>query len=370
MKYIDEYRNERIARSLSERIARTATRPWNLMEICGGQTHTIMRYGIDELLPEGVRLIHGPGCPVCVTPLEAVDKAIAIASRPDVIFVSYGDMLRVPGSRLDLLRVKAAGGDVRVVYSPMDALKLARANPGKQVVFFAIGFETTAPAHAVAVSQARREGLKNFFMLVSHVLVPPAMRLLLSSPDRQVQGLIAPGHVCAVVGCRDYDALSRDFRLPVVVGGFEPADLLEAIAMLVAQLEEGRAELENQYARGVRYEGNVPAQRAMETVFEVCDRKWRGIGRIPASGLRLRPEFADHDAEHAFGVSSVAADEPASCIGAQVLQGLKRPTDCPQFARGCAPATPMGAPMVSAEGACAAYYQYRRFKDIHVESLR
>jgi len=360
MKYIDEYRDERIVRSLAALVARRVTRPCNLMEICGGQTHTIMRYGLDELLPSQVRLVHGPGCPVCVTPLETVDKAIEIASRPDVIFVSYGDMLRVPGSRLDLFRVKAAGGDVRIVYSPMDAVKLARAHRGRQVVFFGIGFETTAPANAMAVWEARREGLDNFSMLVSHVLVPPAIRLLLGSPHNLVQGFIAPGHVCTVMGYQQYEALSRDFHVPIVVGGFEPADLLEAVSMLVAQLEDGRAEVENQYVRSVSYEGNLPAQRLVESVFEVGDRKWRGIGVIPQSGLRLRAEFARHDAEQVFGVGDISAEEPPECISAEVLQGLKRPTDCPEFARGCTPENPMGALMVSAEGACAAYYHYRR----------
>lgn len=360
MKYLDEYRDARIVRSLAAQIARRVTRPWTLMEICGGQTHTIMRYGLEELLPPEIRLVHGPGCPVCVTPLEMVDKAIEIASRPGVTFVSYGDMLRVPGSRSDLFRVKAAGGDVRIVYSPMEALKLARARRDRHVVFFAIGFETTAPANAMAVWQARREGLDNFSMLVSHVLVPPAIRLLLRSPHNQVQGFIAPGHVCTVMGYRHYEALSREFRVPIVVAGFEPADLLEAVHMLVTQLEEGRAEVQNQYARSVRYEGNLPAQRLMEAVFEVCDRKWRGIGLIPQSGLRLRAEFAAYDAERIFGASAVATEEPAECISAEVLQGLKKPTDCPAFAVRCTPESPMGAPMVSAEGACAAYYHYRR----------
>ena len=360
MKYIDEYRDEGIARSLAAQIARRVTRPWSLMEICGGQTHTIMRYGLDDLLPAEIRLVHGPGCPVCVTALETVDKAIEIASRPDVTFVSYGDMLRVPGSGLDLFRVKAAGGDVRVVYSPMEAVKLARAHPDRRVVFFGIGFETTAPANAMAVWEARRERLDNFSMLASHVLVPPAVRLLLGSPHNQVQGLIAPGHVCTVVGYREYEALCRDFRVPIVVGGFEPLDLLEAVNMLVVQLEGGRAEVENQYVRSVRYEGNLPAQRIMESVFEVCDRKWRGIGMIPQSGFRLRPEFAAHDAERVFGVAEMTAEEPTECISAEVLQGLKRPTDCRAFAARCRPENPLGAPMVSAEGACAAYYHYRR----------
>lgn len=360
MKYIDEYRDERIARALVADLARRVTRPWVLMEICGGQTHTLMRYGIDKLIPAQITLVHGPGCPVCVTPLEAIDKAIHIASRPEVIFVSYGDMLRVPGSRSDLVQARAAGGDVRVVYSPLEALKIARAHPERQVVFFGIGFETTAPANAMAVLRAQREGLRNFSMLVSHVLVPPAIRLLLSSPQNRVQGFIAPGHVCTVMGYREYEALSREFHVPIVVGGFEPVDLLEAISLLVAQLEEGRAEAENQYARSVTREGNLEAQAIMERVFEICDRKWRGVGLIPLSGLRLRPEFAAYDAEKVFQLEELTAEEPAECLSAQVLQGLKKPTDCPAFGRRCTPATPLGAPMVSAEGACAAYYLYRR----------
>jgi hydrogenase expression/formation protein HypD len=362
MKYLDEYRDERLVRSLAARAASRTTRPWSLMEICGGQTHTIMKYGLDELLPEQIRLVHGPGCPVCVTPLEVVDRAIEIASRRDIIFTSYGDMLRVPGSRSDLFHVKAAGGDVRIVYSPMDAVKLARATPGRHVVFFAIGFETTAPPNAMAVWEARRAGLTNFSMLVSHVLVPPAVRLILTSPRNQVQGLIAPGHVCTVMGYWQYEQLCREFQVPVVVGGFEPVDLLEAVSMLVAQLEDGRAEVENQYVRSVCREGNLPAQRIMEQVFEVCDRKWRGIGVISQSGFRLRDEFAAYDAERIFEVSGVTADEPAECISAEVLQGLRRPTECPAFGTRCLPETPLGAPMVSAEGACAAYYRYRRLE--------
>jgi hydrogenase expression/formation protein HypD len=360
MKYIDEYRDGRIVQSLATRIASQVTRSWSLMEICGGQTHAIMKYGLDELIPACIRLVHGPGCPVCVTPLEVVDKAIEIASRADVTFASYGDMLRVPGSQSDLFRVKAAGGDVRIVYSPMEAVKLARALPQRQVVFFGIGFETTAPPNAMAVWEARRTGLNNFSMLVSHVLVPPAIRLLLGSPHNQVQGFIAPGHVCAVMGYWQYEEICRDFHVPIVVGGFEPADLMEAVSMLVAQLEEGRAEVENQYARSVCRVGNLPAQAIMEQVLEVCDRKWRGIGLIPQSGLRLREEFAAYDAERLFRVGEMTAEEPAECISAEVLQGLKRPTDCPVFGFACTPENPMGAPMVSAEGACAAYYHYRR----------
>jgi hydrogenase expression/formation protein HypD len=360
MKYLDEYRDERIARGLVAKIAQRATRPWVLMEICGGQTHTLMRFGIDELLPKGVEMVHGPGCPVCVTPLETIDKAINIASRPGVTLISYGDMLRVPGSRTDLFHVKANGGDVRIVYAPTEALKFARANPGRQVVFFAVGFETTAPANAMAVWQAKREGLRNFSMLASHVLVPPAIRALLSSRRNRVQGFIGPGHVCTVMGYREYEDLIREFHVPIVVGGFEPVDLLEAILMLVTQLEEGRAEVENQYVRSVTYQGNLHAQKILGEVFEVCDRKWRGIGGIPESGLNIRQEYADFDADRIFGTQGVTADEPAECISAEVLQGLKKPTDCPAFGVHCTPENPLGAPMVSSEGACAAYYQYRR----------
>ena len=360
MKYIDEYRDADLARRLCAEIAGRVTRPWVLMEICGGQTHTIMRYGLDEMLPRQVELVHGPGCPVCVTPLETIDRALALAARPDVILVSYGDMLRVPGSRSDLFRAKANGADVRMVYSPMDALKLARAHPDKKVVFFAIGFETTAPPNAMAVWQARQQGLDNFFLLVSHVLVPPAIRLLLRAPHNRVQAFIAPGHVCTVMGYREYEALSREFRVPIVVGGFEPVDLLEAVQMLVAQLESGRAAVENQYVRSVTRDGNLPAQQLMERVFEPCDRKWRGIGPIPMSGYRLRPAFAAHDAERAFDLGEFTAAEPAECISAEVLQGLKKPTDCPAFGVRCTPENPLGAPMVSTEGACAAYHQYRR----------
>jgi hydrogenase expression/formation protein HypD len=360
MKYIDEYRDAALARPLIAAIAKRVTRPWVLMEICGGQTHTLMRYGIDEVLPTQIELVHGPGCPVCVTPLEVIDKALAIASLPNVTLVSYGDMLRVPGSHTDLFHVKADGGDVRVAYSPMEAVKIARANPARRVVFLGIGFETTAPANAMAVWQAAREGLKNFSMLTSQVLVPPAIRMLLGSPTHRVQALIAPGHVCTVMGMEEYVDLSRDFHVPIVVGGFEPVDLLEAILMLVEQLEDGRSEVENQYARSVAREGNRPAQEIMAKVFEVCDRKWRGIGMIPRSGLKLRGEYAAFDAEEVFGVAAQTADEPAECISALVLQGLKKPPDCPAFGNRCTPASPLGAPMVSSEGACAAYYQYRR----------
>jgi hydrogenase expression/formation protein HypD len=360
MKYLDEYRDPRIVRALVADIARRVTRPWVLMEICGGQTHTILRYGLQDLLPREITLVHGPGCPVCVTPIEMIDKAIRVASLPDVTFVSYGDMLRVPGSNTDLFRVKAAGGDVRVVYSPMDAVRTARARPDRRVVFFAVGFETTAPANAAAVREAHRLGVENFSVLVSHVLVPPAIRLLLESPRNRVQGFIGPGHVCTVAGYEAYRALSREFRVPIVVGGFEPADLIEAVAMLVAQLEEGRAEVENQYVRSATFEGNRAARDLMEQVYEVCDRKWRGIGEIPQSGLRLREEFAAYDAERVFRLEEFSAEESPECLSAEVLQGLKKPPDCPAFARSCTPETPLGAPMVSSEGACAAYYHYRR----------
>ena len=360
MKYLDEYRDARIARALAAEIRRRSSRPWVLMEICGGQTHTLMRYGIDDLLGDSVQLVHGPGCPVCVTPLETIDRAIALARHPEVTLVSYGDMLRVPGSETDLFHVKAEGGDVRIVYSPTDAVQLARSQPERKVVFFAIGFETTAPAHAMAVLQAARLGLKNFSLLVSHVLVPPAIRTLLSSPRNRVQGFIAPGHVCTVVGCRDYEDLVREFRVPIVVGGFEPVDLLEAIRMLVVQLEESRAEVENQYVRSVQYEGNRPAQEAIARVFEISDRKWRGIGSIPVSGLQLKEEFLAFDAERIFELADIRADEPPECVSAEVLLGHKKPTDCTAFGTRCTPEKPLGAPMVSSEGACAAYYQYRR----------
>jgi len=360
MKYIDEYRNAPIALGLARKIAHLATRPWVLMEICGGQTHTILRYGIDELLPREVELVHGPGCPVCVTPVETIDKAIAVATVPNVTLVSYGDMLRVPGSTSDLFRAKARGADVRVAYSPMEAVKIARANPDRKIVFLAIGFETTAPPNAMAAWQARREGLTNLSLLVSHVLVPPAIRALLTSEQNRVQGFIAPGHVCTITGYQDYEALVREFAVPIVIGGFEPVDLMEAILMLVKQLEKGEARLENQYVRSVSYEGNRAAQQMVAEVFEVADQKWRGIGIIPRSGLRLRPEYAQFDADKIFHLDVVTAEEPAECISAQVLRGVQKPIDCRAFGSRCTPENPLGAPMVSSEGACAAYYRYRR----------
>ncbi len=361
MKYIDEYRDPQIAYALVDRIARLVTKPRVLMEVCGGQTHTLMRYGIGDLLPKEVELVHGPGCPVCVTPLEILDQAVLIAGLPNVILTSYGDMLRVPGSQSDLFAARANGANVRIVYSPMDALKIARDNPRRQVVFFAVGFETTAPANAMAVWQAKREGLSNFSMLASHVLVPPAMRMILESPVSRVQGFIAPGHVCTIMGFREYEVLASEFHVPIVVGGFEPVDLLEAILLLVAQLEEGRSVVENQYSRYLDREGNRAAQHMLRDVFRVADRKWRGIGEIPNSGLELREEYAAHNAERVFGLTPLSVQEPRECISALVLQGLQKPVDCPAFGKRCTPMTPLGAPMVSSEGACAAWHQYKRY---------
>ena len=361
MRYLDEYRDPQIAHALADKVARTTTKPWVLMEVCGGQTHTLMRYGVGDLLPAGIELVHGPGCPVCVTPLELIDQALHIAALPDVIFTSYGDMLRVPGSHCDLFQARANGADVRIVYSPMDALKIARENPWRQVVFFGVGFETTAPANAMAVWQASREGLPNFSMLVSHVLVPPAMRLILQSPGNRVQGFIGPGHVCTIMGFGEYEQIAEDFHVPIVIGGFEPVDLLEAISMLVDQLEEGRAEVENQYSRSVDFAGNPAAQKVMREVFTVTDRKWRGIGEIAQSGLRLRDEFAAYDAEKVFQLTPLQVEEPAECISALILQGRKKPIECAAFGKRCTPMTPLGAPMVSAEGACAAWHQYKRY---------
>jgi len=360
VKFIDEYRDAEKAKRLAERIHATVTRPWSIMEVCGGQTHAIVRFGLDELLPEEITLIHGPGCPVCVTPVAILDKAIAIASRPEVIFCSFGDMLRVPGSEKDLLTVKSEGADVRIVYSPMDALATARDHPDRRVVFFAVGFETTAPANAMAVSQAARLGLANFSVLSSHVLVPPAMRAVLDSPACRVQGFLAAGHVCAVMGTEEYRPIAEEYRVPIVVTGFEPLDILQGVAMCLAQLEAGRAEVENQYARAVRPNGNLPAIRQIREVFEVVPRKWRGIGEIPESGLALREAYAAYDAERQFGVGHIESRESAECIAGEVLQGHKRPHDCPAFGIRCTPDRPLGAPMVSSEGACAAYYRYRR----------
>lgn len=360
MKYIDEYRDPARVRALLDEIHATVTRPWVLMEICGGQTHAFLHHGLDAMLPEGLELVHGPGCPVCVTPLEQIDRALAIASRPEVIFTSYGDMLRVPGSGRDLFSVRAAGGDVRVVYSPLDALALAEAHPERQVVFFAIGFETTAPANAMAILQAKQRGLKNFSVLVSHVRVPPAMEAILSSPSNRVQGFLAAGHVCTVMGYHEYPPLAEKYRVPIVVTGFEPVDLLRGVLACVRQLEAGRHEVENAYERAVTYEGNRAAQAVIERVFQPVDRKWRGIGVIPQSGWGLRPEFAEFDAELRFEVGEIQTQESPLCIAGQILQGLKKPPQCPAYAKQCTPQTPLGAPMVSAEGACAAYYRYHK----------
>jgi len=362
MKYIDEYRDEKVTRGLLDEIGRIVTREWKLMEVCGGQTHSILKSGLDQLLPPQIELIHGPGCPVCVTPLELIDKAIALASRPDVIFVSYGDMLRVPGSERDLFSVKAAGGNVRIVYSPLDSLKIAKENPYKIIVFFGIGFETTAPANAMAVAQAKRQGIKNFAMLVSHVTVPPAISALLESPDVRVDGFLAAGHVCTVMGYWEYEPLVKKYKVPVVVTGFEPVDIVHGVLMCVKQLEEGRAEVENAYARSVRREGNEPAQAIINQVFEPCDRPWRGIGVIPQSGYKFREGYADYDAEMRFpDIQTIATKESSLCMSGLVLQGLKKPNQCPAFGKECTPQMPLGATMVSSEGACAAYYRYARF---------
>jgi len=362
MKFLDEYRDADLAHQLAREIHRITTRPWTLMEICGGQTHAIVKFGIDELLPPALTLIHGPGCPVCVTPLEIIDQALDIATRPGVIFTSFGDMLRVPGSRTDLLSVKAGGGDVRMIYSPLDALKIAAENPGREVVFFGVGFETTAPATAMAVYQAAQKRLANFSLLVSHVLVPPAMSALLSVPDCRIQGFLAAGHVCAVMGYEEYFPVAEKFHVPIVVTGFEPLDILQGVLMTVLQLESGRAEVENQYTRAVRRAGNVPAQALVGEVFEVVPRKWRGIGEIPRSGLGLRAEYSAFDAEKKFGLTGRHVEESPDCQSGQVLQGRLKPHECPAFGVKCDPEHPLGATMVSSEGACAAYYRYRRLQ--------
>jgi len=360
MKFIDEYRDPAAARQLAQLIAQTITRPWTLMEVCGGQTHAIVKFGIDELLPKKLRLVHGPGCPVCVTPLELVDKAIQIASRPGVIFCSFGDMLRVPGSGRDLLFVKAQGGDVRIVYSPLDAVQIARDNPSSEVVFFAVGFETTAPANAMAVFRAEREGVSNFSMLVSHVLVPPAMEAILSSPSNLVNGFLAAGHVCAIMGTEEYEPIAKKYKVPIVVTGFEPLDIMQGVLMCVQQLEQGRAQVENQYSRAVRANGNESAREIIRQVFRIIPRKWRGVGRIDQSGFALTEKYAAFDAEERFGVSEYQAEESSECISGLILQGLKLPHECPAFGSRCTPEHPLGATMVSNEGACAAYYRYRK----------
>ncbi len=360
MRHLDEYRDPAAVRALLAAIERTVTRSWSLMEVCGGQTHSILKFGLDELLSDRIRLIHGPGCPVCVTPLEQIDHALRIAASPGVIFCSFGDMLRVPGTQGDLLAAKARGADVRIVYSPLDALRIARENRDRRVVFFAVGFETTAPANAMAILQAEREGVENFLVLAAQVLVPPSLRALLSAPDCRIDGLLAPGHVCTVTGYEDYESLARDFAIPIAVTGFEPADLLRGVLAVVTQLEHGQARVANQYARVVQPAGNLLARESLQRVFRVCNRKWRGIGEIPASGLALAERYARFDAEEVFGLRGDAVPEPAECLSGLVLQGRLRPTECPQFGSRCTPEHPLGATMVSSEGACAAYFQYGR----------
>lgn len=366
MRYIDEYRDAKKAEQLAASIRRLTTRPWAIMEVCGGQTHSIVRFGLESMLPAGVELLHGPGCPVCVTPLEMIDRAVEVASRPGVIFTSFGDMLRVPGSTKDLFSVKASGGDVRIVYSPMDALKIAEAEPSKQIVFFAVGFETTAPANAAAVMEAKRRGIQNFSVLVSHVLVPPAMEAILSSPSCRVQAFLAAGHVCTVMGTSEYGPIAKRYQVPIVVTGFEPLDILQGIEWAVRQLEEGRHEVENQYLRSVRAAGNVPAQEMIRRVFHVISRKWRGVGDIAQSGLGLSEEFASFDAERRFDLSGIHTEESGECKSGLVLQGLLKPTQCPAFGKKCTPENPLGATMVSSEGACAAYYRYQRVPEVRV----
>ena len=363
MKYLDEYRDHRAVQRMAQAIRACNTRPWTLMEVCGGQTHTIVKTGLQELLPEGITLVHGPGCPVCVTPVEMIDRAVAIAKRPEVTLCSFGDMLRVPGSTHSLLDAKALGGDVRIVYSPLDALQLARSNPTREIVFFAVGFETTAPANAMAVWEAKREKVANFSMLVSHVLVPPAMEAILSSPHCRVQAFLAAGHVCMVMGFEEYLPISQKYHVPIVITGFEPLDLLEGVHMAVAQLESGRAEVENQYARAVRRSGNRSAQERISQVFEVTKRAWRGIGEIASSGLRLRQAYRSFDAEVRFPVDVGRVEESSECIAGLVLQGQRKPYECPAFGTRCTPDSPLGAPMVSSEGACAAYFHFGRGKE-------
>lgn len=360
MRHVDEFRDPDAARRIAAAIARVTTRPWTIMEICGGQTHAIVRHGIDSMLPEGVTLLHGPGCPVCVTPAGMIDAAAAIARRPGVVFCSFGDMLRVPGEEGSLLSAKARGADVRMVYSPLDALAIARDNPGREVVFFAIGFETTAPTTAMAVLQAEREGIGNFSLLVSHVLVPPAIEALLADPENGVQAFLAAGHVCTVMGYREYEPLAQRHHIPIVVTGFEPLDLLQGIYLCVKQLEEGRAEVENAYSRSVRREGNQAAQDAVARVFAVAPQRWRGMGEIPASGLTLAPAYERFDALRRFAGVTVPPEHPGVCISGEVLRGVRKPADCPAFGKACTPEHPLGATMVSSEGACAAYYRYRR----------
>jgi hydrogenase expression/formation protein HypD len=360
MKYLTEYRDAHLVHAVIDEIARTVRHPWVVMEICGGQTHSIMKYGLDQLLPEGLELVHGPGCPVCVTSLEMIDKALAISAQTDVIFTSYGDMLRVPGSAGDLFCVRASGADIRVVYSSLDAVKIAQDNPGKQVVFFAIGFETTAPANAMSVIYAKKLGLKNFSLLISQVRVPPAIHAILGSAHNRVQGFLAAGHVCTVMGYWEYSPIAQKYNVPIVVTGFEPLDITQGILYVVRQMENGHHEVENAYPRVVKYEGNQPAQKIIQQVFEDCDQKWRGIGTIPLSGWQLRSEFMNFDAAERFQVQSIKPAESPLCIAGHILQGLNKPFECPAFANQCTPEHPLGATMVSSEGACAAYYRYGR----------
>jgi hydrogenase expression/formation protein HypD len=362
MKFVDEYRDADAAQHYAQAIAQITTQPWRMMEICGGQTHAIVKYGLDQLLPEEITLIHGPGCPVCVTPVELIDQAIAIAALPDLIFCSFGDMLRVPGSDKDLLTVKANGGDVRIVYSPLDALKIAQANPSKQVVFFAVGFETTAPATSMAVYQARQQGIENFSLLVSHVLVPPAIEAILASPHNQVQAFLAAGHVCTVMGYTEYEPIAHKYHVPIVVTGFEPLDILEGVYRCIKQLEHGQAEVENQYTRSVRQNGNQTAQQLIREVFAIAPRNWRGIGEIAASGLGLRDSYAEFDAERRFHIATPSPEAVPECISGLILQGVKKPPECAAFGTRCTPEHPLGAPMVSSEGACAAYYRYGHYR--------
>jgi hydrogenase expression/formation protein HypD len=362
MKYLDEYRDREAAEKYINLVKKMVSRPWTIMEICGGQTHAIVKYGLNHLLPDEVNFVHGPGCPVCVTPRELIDKAIAIAEQPDVIFTSFGDMMRVPGTHKDLLMAKSEGADVRMVYSPLDALKLARTHPGKEVVFFAVGFETTAPANAMAVYQAAKTGVNNFSILSSHVLVPPAMETILSSPENRVQGFLAAGHVCTVVGYEEYYSLADRYKVPIVVTGFEPLDILQGTYMVLKQLEEGRYEVENQYARVVQSKGNLPSQDIIKKVFQVTDRNWRGVGGIPKSGLELRPEYEAHDAEKKYDLDVGLTEGSPDCIAGEILRGIKKPMDCPVFGTKCTPEHPLGAPMVSSEGACAAYYHYGNYR--------
>ncbi|MCT7997425.1 hydrogenase formation protein HypD [Laspinema olomoucense] len=360
MKFVDEYRNATTAQDCAKAIVRITTRPWTIMEICGGQTHAIVKFGIDELLPDNITLIHGPGCPVCVTPIALIDQAIAIASHPEVIFCSFGDMLRVPGTAQDLLSIKATGGDIRIVYSPVDCLKIAQENPNKQVVFFGVGFETTAPATAMAVYQAAQQNIPNFSMLVSHVLVPPAMEAILSAPHRKVQGFLAAGHVCTIMGYTEYEAIAPKYQVPIIVTGFEPVDILQGIYLCIKQLESGQAQVENQYSRSVRKDGNQPAQNILKEVFEIVPRQWRGIGEIAQSGLNLKQKYAQFNAANRFDLTGIQSEESPDCMSGLILQGIKKPHDCEAFGKRCTPEHPLGAPMVSSEGACAAYYRYRQ----------